>query len=533
LRPLVLLNARIYPLDDSRTPLSALAIQANRILATGSSTDILAEFGETAEILDMGGKTILPGLTDAHIHLQNYALGLQKIDCETPTRQACLNRITEAARNTPPGIWILGHGWNQNDWPEGFGSADDLDKAAPDNPVYLTAKSLHAGWTNSQGLRLARLTDETPDPPNSRLGRDRLGRLNGLLFENAMEFINKVLPAPTTVGVARAIQKALPILWRMGLTGAHDFDRRMCFSALQSLQREGELRIRVVKSLPLEDLDYAIGLGLQSGFGNDFLRIGGIKAFADGALGPHTAAMLAPYEDDLENRGILILDAEELFEHGRQAVSNGLSLAVHAIGDRANHEVLEAFEQLRKFEASSENLPNQRLRHRIEHVQVIHPEDIPRLAAQGIVASMQPVHASSDMRMADRFWGSRAAYSYAWKRQLQHNAILAFGSDAPVESPNPFWGIHAAVTRQNRDGTPGPLGWYPDQRLTVQETLKAYTIGASIAGCMDDRLGRLVSGYLADLIVLDTDPFTCHPDQLHMIKPLATMIDGDWVWRNF
>jgi predicted amidohydrolase YtcJ len=214
------------------------------------------------------------------------------------------------------------------------------------------------------------------------------------------------------------------------------------------------------------------------------------------------------------------------------AVFNGLSLAVHAIGDRANHEVLNAFAQLREFERSLSLRPEHPLRHRIEHVQVLHPDDLPRLTSLDIIASMQPIHATSDMLMADRFWGERAALSYAWREQLTHGATLAFGSDAPVESPNPFWGIHAAVTRRRADGCPSPQGWYPEQRLSVLEALQGFTTGAAYAASMEDRLGRLAPGYLADLILLDTDPFTCPPEQLLDLRPVATLLGGEWVWSE-
>jgi predicted amidohydrolase YtcJ len=444
--------------------------------------------------------------------------------------------VAERARSTPPDAWILGHGWNQNNWPEGFGTAADLDAAAPQHPVYLTAKSLHAAWANSVALDLAGLGPATPDPPAGRLGRDAHGRPDGILLENAMQLVAGVIPEPSAEQVTRAIREAQPVLWRMGLTGAHDFDRRRCFVALQSLHARGELRLRVTKSIPLEDLPHAAALGLRSGFGDDFLRIGQVKAFADGALGPQTAAMLQPYEGDSGNRGMLMLDAEELFEHGRLAVESGLGLAVHAIGDRANHEVLNAFAQLREYEhkhlSGAQSPGTGRLRHRIEHVQVLHPDDAARLEELQVIASMQPVHATSDMLMADRHWGERAALAYAWRTQLDHGAALAFGSDAPVESPNPFWGLHAAVTRRRPDGSPGPQGWYPEQRLAVEEALQAYTSGAAYAAGLEDRLGRLAPGCLADLLVLEADPFACDPDQLLELRPQATMVGGEWVYKE-
>jgi hypothetical protein len=528
----ILYNAAIFTLDPKRPTASAIAIDGERIFMLGDNQGVsqsLAGDKQHREIIDAGGKAVIPGLIDAHIHLEQYALNQQKVDCETTTRRECIQRVAQRALQTPAGQWILGHGWNQNDWSEGFGSATDLDAVAPHHPVFLTAKSLHAVWVNTAALEAANIDARTPDPPGGQIGRDERGSPNGILFEAAMTLAQSALPEPTSSQVEQAIRECLPRLAKMGLTGLHDFDRRRCFAALQTLHKQEALSLRVVKSIPLEDLPHAIALGLQSGFGDDRLRIGGVKAFADGALGPRTAAMLQPYEGEPENRGILLLDSEELYEQGRQAIDSGLSLAVHAIGDRANHEVLNAFDQLRRYESEHRR---GKLRHRIEHVQLIHPDDVDRLAGLGIVASMQPIHATSDMYMADRYWGDRSAYAYAWRKQLDAGALLAFGSDAPVESPNPFWGLHAAVTRRRADGSPGADGWYPDQKLNMYEALAGFTKGPAYLAGMEDRLGRLSPGYLADLLVLPLNPFQCHPDEIKDIQPLATMVGGQWTFNE-
>jgi predicted amidohydrolase YtcJ len=337
--------------------------------------------------------------------------------------------------------------------------------------------------------------------------------------------VGDAVPEPTIPEIADAMEKAQSILWKMGLTGVHDFDRRDSFMALQQLHSDGKLKLRVLKNLPVELLEQAYELGLRAGFGDDWLRIGSIKVFMDGALGPHTAAMFQPYIGEEDNRGILNMDGEELFEHGRKAAQVGLGLTVHAIGDRANHEVLNAYEQLRNYEDEN-NLPA--LRHRIEHVQVIHPDDAARLGKLNVIASMQPIHATSDMLMAGAFWGERSRLAYAWKTQLEHGARLAFGSDAPVESPNPFLGLYAAVTRRRADGSPSVEGWYPEQRLTMAEAWEGFTLGPAYAANMEDRLGRLAPGYLADLIVLEKDPFTCDPADLLEMQSSATMVGGEW-----
>lgn len=544
---IIIHNANILTLDPKNPRASALIVERGRIIAVGQEKllDDLEVNSQSSfrrslefEVINLNGKTIIPGLVDAHIHLEHYSLGLQKLDCETDSMEECLQRVKERAANTSPGTWILGHGWNQNRWGGKFGTTTELDAIAPNHPVYLTAKSLHAAWANTIALRLANVSLDGENPAGGKFGRDEKGRVNGVLFESAMDVVAQVIPEPGVDEVAKAIQSALPILWKMGLTGVHDFDRRRCFSALQQLHRQGFLKLRVIKSIPLEDLPHAVNLGLQSGFGDDFLRIGGIKAFADGALGPQTAAMLQPFDHTENNRGMLLLDAEELFEYGRQAVDNGLSMSVHAIGDRANHEVLKAFDQLRSYEAQNRFRGNRSdaiqhgLRHRIEHVQLIHPDDVDRLSALGIIASMQPLHAPSDMYMADQFWGERAKLSYAWRAQLEKGAVLAFGSDAPVESPNPFWGIHAAVTRRRMDGSPGEDGWYPEQCLSIEEALQAYTRGPAIAANQEDHSGKIAAGYQADLVVLNNDPFTIESEMLHSLRSVATMIAGEWVYSE-
>jgi predicted amidohydrolase YtcJ len=524
----ILYNARVVTQNPAQPSASALAVDHGRVVMVGSDSEVLAQFEGKAEREDMGGKTIWPGLTDAHIHLQHYAFALQMIDCETTARAECLRRVAEKARASTPGEWIRGHGWNQNDWPEGFGTVQDLDEAAPENPVFLTAKSLHAGWANSAALRAAGITRATADPAGGKIGRDANGMPDGLLFETAMELVYNAIPSAATEAVVSALETAQHNLWQYGITGVHDYDRSQCFAALQILQQQQKLRLRVVKSIPLDDLPHAAGLGLRTGFGNDMLRIGSVKLFADGALGPKTAAMLQPYEGETDNTGILLLDNEQIFEHGQQAAANGLSMAIHAIGDRANHEVLLAYAQLRSYEREK-GLPP--LRHRIEHVQVLHPDDYGQLAALGVIASVQPIHATSDMLTADRFWGERSAGAYAFRTLLDGGTQICFGSDAPVESPNPFLGLHAAVTRQRVNGSPQDGGWYPRQRLSLEEALHGFTTGPAYAAGLEQQSGRLAPGYFADLIVLDTDPFTIPADSLHQVKPAATMLAGEWVWQ--
>ncbi len=527
---LLLTASRIHTLDPRQPLTEALLISEGKILDWGDPQRLREDYPR-ARREHLENVTILPGLTDAHLHLRHYALSLHKVPCETPTLAACLERIRKRAAQTPPGTWILGHGWNQNAWPDlsagRWPDADMLEAAAPGRPTYLTAKSLHAGWANRAALRAAGITASTPDPQGGRIGRDARGEPDGILFEAAMSLLENALPAPTPADILRAIREAQPRLWALGLTGLHDFDRRESFIALQTLHRRGDLRLRVLKNLPVEMLDEILTVGLRSGFGDDQLRLGGIKAFADGALGPRTAAMFAPYEGEEANRGLALLDAEEIYAFGRKAVEGGLSLTIHAIGDRANHEVLEAYQRLRALEKERALPP---LRHRIEHVQVLHPADASRLGELGIIASMQPIHALSDMETADRYWGERARLSYAWRTQVESGARLVFGSDAPVESPNPFWGLHAALTRRRPDGSPEG-GWYPAERLTLWEALHAYTTGPAWAAGMEDRLGQLRPGFLADLIALPQDPFALPPEDIRNLRPQRVMVGGVWVWE--
>jgi predicted amidohydrolase YtcJ len=525
----LLYNAYIHTQDPSNPVGSAIVIDRERIVSVGESDTLLQQYS-SAEKQNMEGRVVLPGLTDAHLHLKHYSLGLQKIDCETNTKEECLRRVEERVRLTKPNEWILGHGWNQNVWGT-WPTASELDAIAPNNPVYLTAKSLHASWANTAALKLAKISSHTPHPQNGQIQRDDKGDATGILLETAMELVGDVIPEPTIAEIAEAIEKAQSILWKMGLTGVHDFDRRDSFMALQQLHAHGKLKLRVLKNIPVELLDQAHELGLRGGFGDDWLRIGSVKVFMDGALGPHTAAMFQPYIGEDNNRGILNMDGEELFEHGRKAAQVGLGMTVHAIGDRANHEVLNAYEQLRQYE-NENHLPA--LRHRIEHVQVIHLDDAARLGKMNIIASMQPIHATSDMLMADAFWGERSRLAYALRTQLEYGAHLALGSDAPVESPNPFLGLYAAVTRRRADGSPSTEGWYPEQKLTMAEAWEGFTLGPAYAAYMENRLGRLAPNHLADLIVLDAsqDPFTCAPEDLLTMQSSATMVGGEWVYTS-
>ena len=529
---LLLFNGIIHTLDPQRPLASALLARGDRILATGSDDDLRARAiglaGEQA--VDLHGLSVLPGLIDAHLHFDWYSLGLQNVDAETGTLAECLERVRTRANATPPGQWISGMGWNQNVWGGQFPTAADLDTAAPTHPVMLRAKSGHACWANSAALRLAGINSTTPNPPSGEIQRDTHGSPTGIFFEDAMHLVDHCLPEPTADDVAGAMLQAQTNAWRVGLTGIHDFDGRRSFTALQMLRERGQLGLRVVKQIQVRHLAEAVGLGLRSGFGDDWLRLGNVKVFVDGALGPRTASMIEPYEGEPDNYGIVVTDKEELYEFATRAAANGLAMTVHAIGDKANHDLLDVYTTIRTEERQRGQAP---LRHRCEHVQLLHPADAQRLGQLNVVASMQPIHATSDMRMADRYWGKRSSGAYAWRTQLEAGAVLAFGSDCPVESFNPFWGLHAAVTRRRADGAPGPDGWYPEQRLDVETALRGFTLGAAYAGYSEARQGSLALGKLADLVVVDRDIFSVDPMAIKDTQVLGTLVGAGWKFRAF
>jgi hypothetical protein len=527
----LLLNARIRTFDPQQPHAAALAVREGKIAAVGADDELRALTHPRTHTLDLHGLTVLPGLTDAHLHFEWYALGLQAVNGETATLAECLQRVGAKASAAPAGKWITGHGWNQNNWGGAFPTAADLDRAAPEHPVFLRAKSGHAGWANSLALKLAGVGAATSDPPGGAIQRDARGAPTGILFEDAMSLVSQHIPEPSPGELAELMRPAMENLWRVGLTGLHDFDGRRAFAAFQILKERGQLGLRVVKQIRAAYLGEALRLGLRSGFGDDWLRIGNVKVFMDGALGPRTALMLEPYDGEPGNYGISVTDKEELYEYASQAAANGLAMTVHAIGDKANHDLLDVYATIREEERSRGQPLG--LRHRCEHVQLLHPDDYERLGQLNVIASMQPIHATSDMPMADRYWGKRSAGAYGWRTQLNAGAVLAFGSDAPVESPNPFWGIHAAVTRRRADGSPGPEGWYPEQRLSVAEAVRGFTLGAAYAGYMEGRLGSLAPGKLADLIVIDRDIFACDPMDIKDTRVLGTMVGGEWQFRDF
>lgn len=528
----ILFNGNIITLDANQPRVSALAVSYGRVAALGADAEIRRLANAATAQVNLDGKTILPGLTDAHIHWEWQARALRAVDVfEAPSKQHAIERVRRRVEQTAPGEWIEGQGWTQSLWEGGaFPDLSDLDAVAPDNPVALEAKSGHALWVNSKALERAGITRSTPDPEGGKIQRGADGQAAGILLESAMNLVREKVPNPRPEQLADMMAEAQREALKRGITMIHDFDDPSCLVALQILRERGALSLRVLKHINQKWLDAAIESGIRAGFGDDWIRIGALKLFADGALGPKTALMFAPYEGEPDNYGMAVVDKEEMVEYVSRASAYGLPATIHAIGDKAVHDALDVFENVRREEAQRRQ-PAASRRHRIEHVQIMHPQDLSRLAALDIIASMQPIHATSDMIMADRYWGERTQYAYNPRIQLDYGARIAFGSDAPVEPLDPLLGIHAAVTRQ-RAGQPKG-GWHPQAKLNLHETLLGFTQGPAYAAGMEDRLGKLAPGYLADLIALDRDIYAVAADEIPELKVIGAMVGGDWRHRLF
>jgi predicted amidohydrolase YtcJ len=522
---ILLENGRFY--NPSHPNITSILIEAGQIKAVGGTGLSMDRLAGITKRYNLGGRVVWPGLTDAHIHLSSYGLNLSRVDCETDTLQECLNRVEIVAAQSPGDAWVRGHGWNQNDWEEGYGTALQLDSVSHGHPVFLTAKSLHSAWANSRAMQLAGISAATADPDGGRILRDGSGNPTGIFLEKAESLFKPFIPKESGQEFARAITRGMESLNQMGITGVHDFDALDCLLEYHQLETAGKLTLRILKVIPPEDHPKALESGYRTGMGERQVHIGPFKFFMDGALGPHTAAMLSAYEDDPNNRGILNYQAQDIVENSRKILENGSDLSIHAIGDRANLEAIKAYRTIREMEKAGGRKP---ARLRIEHVQLLSPENLADFRRLGIHASMQPLHATSDRKMADQYWGRRVELAYAWNSLLSNGANLVFGSDAPVESPDPFRGMHAAVTRQGLDDPPGADGWIPGERISLKAALDAYTTGPARLSPAEVKTGQLEIGYAADLILLDTDPFLEKARELHHIKAVATMFDGQWAW---
>lgn len=526
---LVLLNGHIYTLDPRQPRASALAARDGRILYVGDDATARGMQAPDAAVVDLRGRCVIPGLADAHLHFSSFGLSLREVQAETPTLQEALERVAARAAELPEGQWIVGRGWNHNEWGGAFPTAAQLDAVAPRHPVYLRTKSGHAGWANSLALGLAGVTANTPDPAGGQILRDDAGRPAGVLLEDtAMLLVERCIPEPSAEALVEALRAAAAEATRRGLTCVHDMDGPAALRAEQTLHARGELGLRVLKSIPFEQVEEALALGVQTGLGDDMLRIGQVKMFADGALGPRTALMLAPFETAPLSTGIRTTPLEALRSAVLRANAAGLGCAIHAIGDRACREVLDLYEESANARRGA---PDRRVRNRVEHLQILHPADVRRLTRLGVIASMQPIHATSDMYISDTHLGPRAAGAYVFRSLLDAGTVLAFGSDCPVEVIDPLLGLHAAITRRRTDGTPGPEGWRGAQRLSVEEAVRGFTWGAAYAAGMEDRLGSLEAGKLADATILEQDVFQIDPMEIPQAGVAGTLVGGRFAYR--
>ncbi len=524
---LVLYNGKIHTMEPRQPQVQAIALAGDRIVAVGGDMEMRALLAADGAAIDLEGRTVTPGFIDAHLHFLSYGLSLREIDLMGVTSlENALERVTARAATTPAGQWLSGRGWDQSLWPtNAFPVAADLDAITTDHPVFLRRKCGHAGWANSQALALAGITTDTPNPPGGEIVRDpATGQPTGILLERAMELVGRLQRMPTAEEALAAVKVAMATVHRMGIVGVHNMEGVAALRAFQTLHRNGELKLRVLQQIPEADLDAAIQVGIQSGLGDEWLRFGALKMFADGSLGARSALMIDPYEGEPNNIGIAVSTAEHLKAQVEKAARAGLAVHIHAIGDGANRNVLDAFENVRKQGIGPA------LRHRVEHAQVLHADDIGRFVALDVIPSMQPIHCTQDMDIADQNWGARARNSYAWSTLLSTGAKLAFGSDAPVETPDVFQGLYAAVARRRPNGHPGPQGWYGEECVSIAEAVYAYTVGAAYAGGEEALKGSLTAGKLADLVVLGEDIFSAPPEALLEASVVATMVGGEWVY---
>ncbi len=529
---LIITNGRLYTVDPSLPWAEALACRNGRILAVGRNRDILALAGPDTLHFDVAGRLLLPGLIDAHVHFLQYAIRRKQVSLfDVADFSQVLQQVANAASQAKPGQWILGWGWNENLW-DVQPNARHLDEIAPDNPVVLARMDMHTWWVNSDVLRRAHITRETANPPESVIARDANGNPTGLLREwNAIALVEPYIPEPDSHIQLAWMREALTEAHQLGLTGFHDQrvekEGQQSLRLFQKLRQEGSLKHRVHSNIAAEFVAEAAILGLQPGFGDDLLWLGHIKTFADGTMGSGTALMLQPYSDMPGNLGLAVTGRDQLWDLALQAAEAGFPISVHAIGDRAVRDILDVLSELETIHIAT----NLTMPHRIEHVQLIHPDDLGRLAKHNIVASVQPVHIQTDWATANRVWGERARYAYAFRSLLDHGTHLAFGSDAPVAPLNPMLGFQSAVTRQDAHGQPAG-GWYPMEQINLEEAIYAYTMGPAHLSGKSAAFGSLTPGKWADFIVLTQNLFEGPPDTIAETTVEKTFFAGQLVYSS-
>jgi len=525
---LVIRNARIWTGVPASPWASALAIRGDRIVAVGDAAAVDPLIGAVTEIIDSPAGLVLPGFIDSHVHLLPSGFELSSIqlrDAQTPEEFA--RRIGEFAASLEPGQWIEGGAWDHHNWGGELPHRDWIDPVTADRPVFVSRLDGHMALANSKALELAGIDRNTPDLEGGEIVRDADGEPTGILKDKAMGRVLRVLPEPTPEQQDQALEKAMDYLLANGVTTVHTMgydwsEWEVCGRANDT----GRLRTRVYAVVPIADWQQLAAEVESGGRGDDWLRIGGLKGFMDGSLGSHTAAFFEPFDDAPDDRGLFVTQPEQMRKWAMAADAAGLQLLIHAIGDRANAELLDI------FTAAAERNPPRDRRFRIEHAQHLRPAEIERIAALGVIPSMQPYHAADDGRWADAVIGPRRSrHTYAFRSLLDAGATLAFGSDWSVAPASPVLGIHAAVTRQTLDGA-HPEGWVPEEKVTVEEALAAYTRSGAWASFEEKRKGSLAPGLLADLVILDRDITAIPPGEIREARVMRTIVGGKTLYRR-
>ena len=524
---LAILSATVFTGDPARPRAEAVGIENGEIVAVGSNDEVMAILRGKVEELRLPGRLVTPGLVDGHCHFLSYGLSLRRVDLrDLPSLAACRERIREALRGRAPGEWVLGRGWNHHNWEEKREPLRaDLDDIAPDNPVMMVRACGHSQWVNSRALAAAGIDRGTPDPPGGLIDRSpKTGEPTGMLRE-LRSFVERAIPVPSLEERRQAVLLAQQHALRLGVTGAHTCERYEQWEAFEALDREGALKVRIYHLLWPQDLDEAAANGVRPGHGSKRLWAGHMKLYADGSLGAGTALLHEPYTDEPGNTGLEVLSLPQLQEKIELGYRRGYSVGIHAIGDKAVTHCLLAIAAARKA------VPGAR-RDRIEHIQIYRQQDLGLFLEMGIVGSVQPRFVSTDWSVADRRWGAaRCRNGYAWRSLMDAGVPLLFGSDAPVEPMDPILGLQAAVTRQTPEGLP-PGGWYPDQRLSLEESLPGFTTAPAWVSGRQEQSGSIRVGKWADLTVFAQDLFVVPPSEWPSAPVEMTIVNGEVLYRH-
>ncbi|GAA4284286.1 amidohydrolase [Brevibacterium daeguense] len=504
-------HATVHTFDPANPVATAVLESQGRVVAAGNLHELRNLAPETLHLeeIDCGGKIILPGLMDAHLHASMYADSLAEVDLrQVRSLPEAVEAVRKHAESLPEGVWVTGGRWDFNTWSSPVQPDRELlDAAVPDRPVALWSIDYHTLWCNGAALAAAGIDEATPSPRGGEIVRDGAGIPTGILREDAATVVERTIPVPPLDLRTERMLAAQRLWLSQGLVGIHDFDGAASTQTWEALRQADQQLLRVVKYLRLEEFEWAKQSGWRTGDGDLWFSKGGLKLFADGALGSQTSYMSAPYadaQDGLEH-GLQIATQEVLREQITEALRSGIALAIHAIGDQANHEVLDAYEATQHLMVRAERDFTRRFRHRIEHAQFIQPADIARFAQLGVVASMQPRHCISDLHLLRRLQPDESLAAYAWHDMAVAGVPVAFGSDGPVEPTSPFASIYAAMTRADISGDPATT-FQPERRISSYEAIEAHSAGVAFAAGLDSRMGRITPGRAADFIVVDTDP---------------------------